>query len=175
MNKRIKKIYDFVDNKFYFKLLYLFVSLTFVTMLKDVQGIKILNYLALAWGITLILLMIIEDYKRRKIYNFDIPLGIFMLLTLAFNIIAYRSIENIKFWMVNLILFIIIFTVDVFRNKKMLIKEMNTITYFYGIFMFIASIISLIMRFSGKTIEMRGIVFGGTKGVFENENALSIA
>jgi len=175
MKEIIKNIYDCIDNKFYFKLLYLFVSLTFVTMLKDVPGIKILNYIALTWGIILILLMIIEDYKRRKIYKFDIPLGVFMMLTLAFDIITYRSINNIKIWMVNLILFIIIFTVDVFRSKKMLIKEMNIITYFYAIFMFIASIISLIMRFSGKTIEMSGIVFGGTKGVFENENALSIA
>lgn len=40
MREEIKNIYDFLDNKFYFKLLYLFVSLTFVTMLKDVPGIK---------------------------------------------------------------------------------------------------------------------------------------
>ena len=119
--------------------------------------------------------MIIEDYKRRKIYKFDIPLGIFMIITLVFNIIAYRSIDNIKIWMVNLILFVVIFSVDVFRCKKTMIKEMNIITYFYVIFMFIASIISLIMRFLGKTIELNGIVFGATKGVFENENALGIA
>jgi len=175
MKEIIKNIYDFVDNKFYFKLLYLFVSLTFVTMLKDVPGIKILNYLAFGWGTILILLMIIEDYKRRKIYRFDIPLGLFMIITLAFNVIAYRSIHNIEIWVVNLILFVIIFTVDVFRSKKIMIEEMNIITNFYAILMCIASIISLIMRFSGKTIELNGIVFGGTKGVFENENALSIA
>ena len=175
MKEIIKNIYDFVDNKFYFKLLYLFASLTTVTILKDVPGIKILTNIALAWGIILILLMIIENYKRRKIYKFDIPLGIFIILTLLLNIIAYRSIENFKIWIVNLILIITIFTVDVFRNKKVMIKEMNIITYFYAIFMFIASIISLGLRFSGKTIEIKEIVFGTTKGVFENENALSIA
>src|SRR5471030_2166523 len=175
MKEIIKKIYYYVDNKFYFKLLYLFVSLAFVTMLKDVPGIKILNDIALAWGMILILLMIIEDYKRRKIYKFDIPLSIFMIVTLIFNIITYRSLENIKNWVFNLILFVVIFTVDVFRNKKVMIKELNIITYFYTIFMFIASIISLIMRFTEKTIEINGVVFGGTKGVFENENALSIA
>lgn len=175
MKEIIKTIYDYIDNKFYFKLLYLFVSLTFVTMLKDVAGIKILNYIALAWGIILILFMVIEDYKRRKIYKFDIPLALFMFVTLIFNVFAYRSISNIKIWIVNAILFIIIFTVDVFRSRKVMIKELNIITYFYAIFMLIASIISLIMRFSGKTIEINEVVFGGTRGVFENENALSIA
>lgn len=175
MKEIIKKIYDCIDNKFYFKLLYLFVSLTFVTILKYVPGLLKLNYIAFAWGIILILLMIIENYKRRKIYKFDIPLGIFMIITLAFNVIAYRNVENIKVWMVNLILFILIFSVDVFRCKKTMIKEMNIITYFYAIFMFIASSISLIMRFSEKTIELSGITFGTTRGVFENENALSIA
>jgi len=178
MKETIKNIYDFVDNKFYFKLLYLFVSLTFVTMLKEVPGIKILNYIALAWGIILILLMIIEDYKRRKIYKFDIPLGIFVILTLVLNIIDYKSIENFKIWMVNLILIITIFTVDVFRSKKDIIKEMNIITYFYAIFMFIASSTSLAMKFFEIKIKIRDVVFefNGIKGgIFENKNALSIA
>ncbi len=175
MKEIIKKIYYYIDNKFYFKLLYLFVSLTFVTILQGVPGLNLLKYVAFVWGIILILLMIIEDYKRRKIYKFDIPLAIFIIVTLVFNLIAYRNIENIQVWMFNLILFITIFTVDVFKNKKIMIKELNIITCFYTIFMFIASIFSLIMRFSEKTIEMKGIIFGGTKGVFANENALSIA
>lgn len=102
MREAIKNIYDFLDNKFYFKLLYLFVSLTFVTMLKDVPGRKILSNITLAWGILLILFMVIEGYKRRKIYKFDIPLALFMILTLIFNIFIYRSVDNIKVWIVNL-------------------------------------------------------------------------
>lgn len=175
MKEQIKNVYNYLDKPFYFKLLYLFVSLTFVTMLKDIPGIKILNDLALAWGIILILFMIIEDYKRRKIYKFDISLGLFMIITLILNITVYRNTQNIKYWIVNLILFSVIFTVDVFRSKKTLIKEMNIITYFYVIFMIIASVASLILRFSGKTIEIGQVIFGNTKGVFENENALSIA
>ncbi|AWK51138.1 polymerase [Clostridium beijerinckii] len=178
MKEIIKNIYDFVDNKFYFKLLYLFVSLTFVTILKYVPGIMILKYIALAWGIILVLIMIIEDYKRRKIYKFDIPLGIFMIITLLLNIISYRSIDNIKTWMINLILFVIIFTVDVFRCKKTIIKEMNIITYFYVIFMFIASSISLIMKFFDMKIKLGDFIFefnGVNGGVFENKNAIAIA
>jgi O-antigen ligase len=174
----IKKIYNFIDNKFYFKLLYLFVSLVSVTMLKYIPGIKILNYISFAWGMILILLMIIEDYKKRKIYKFDIPLAIFMILTLILNIIDYKSIENLKIWLINLILLMTIFTVDVFRNKKIIIKEMNIITYFYAVFMFIGSIISLVMKIFDIKIEIGEVVFelGGIHGgIFENKNSIAIA
>lgn len=179
MKETIKNIYEYVDNKFYFKLLYLFVSLTYVTILRYIPGINLLKYIVFAWGIILILLFIIEDYKRRKIYKFDIPLGLFMIVTLLFNIFAYRNTDNFTVWMVNLILFVIIFTVDVFRNKKAMIKEMNIITYFYVIFMFIASGISLAMHFFEIKIGISSdVVFelSGVKGgIFDNKNALSIA
>lgn len=175
MKEIIKNIYDFLGNKLYFKLLYLFVSLTFVTILKDIPKITILNYAAFAWGALLILFMIIDGYKRRKVYKFDIPLAIFIIVTLFLNIIVYRSSHNLTLWAVNLILFTVVFSVDVFRDKRQLIKELNYISYFYVGFMFLASIFSLILRFSGKTIEVGQVVFGTTKGVFENENALSIA
>ena len=178
MKEIIKNVYKYVDNKFYFKLLYLFVSLTFVTILKYIPGILMLKYITLAWGIILVLIMIIEDYKRRKIYKFDIPLGIFIIITLAFNIIDYRSIHNIEIWVFNLIIFTIIFTVDVFRNKKVMIKEMKIITYFYAIFMFIASSISLMMKLFDIKIELGDFIFefnGVNGGVFENKNAIAIA
>ncbi|EKQ53582.1 MULTISPECIES: O-antigen ligase family protein [unclassified Clostridium] len=176
MKEIIKNIYDFLNKKLYFKLLYLFVSLTYVTILKPaVPKILLLGNVAQVWGILLIIFLVFENYKRRKIYKFDIPLGIFMILTFIFTMIAYRNIENIKIWIVNLLLFTIIFSVDVFRNRKVLIKELNIITGFYAVFMFIASLSSLIMRFTGTTIEMGQVIYGGTKGVFENENALAIA
>jgi hypothetical protein len=140
-----------------------------------VPGRKILNNIVLAWGIILVLLMIFEGYKRRKIYKFDIPLGSFMILTLMFNIFAYRNIVNIKVWIVNLILFLIIFSIDVFRCRKTMIKEMNIITYCYVIFLFVASSISMIMRLLEKSIELNGVIYGTTRGVFDNENALGIA
>jgi O-antigen ligase len=175
MKEIIKNIYEFVGNKFYFKLLYLFVSFTFVTILKNVPGMGLLTKIVQVWAVILILFMIIEDYKRRKIYKFDIPLGFFMILTLILNLFVYRNNENLKIWMVNLILFLIVFSVDVFRDKKALIKEMNILTYFYVIFMLIASTASLIMRFTGITITLDEVVFGYSRGVFQNSNALGIA
>lgn len=178
MKEIIKNVYEYVDNKFYFKLLYLFITLTYVTILKYIPGTNIVKNIVFAWGILLLLLLIIEDYKRRKIYKFDIPLGIFMILTLIFNLFAYRDMDNIKVWMVNLIVFTIIFTVDVFRNKKELIKEMNIISCFYVVFMLLASGTSLIMYLFNMKLTIKNVVFelnGVNGGVFENKNALSIA
>lgn len=175
MKEILRKIYDFLDNRLYFKLLYLFVSLTFVTILTDVPGIRILSKIAQVWALILIVLMVVEDRKRRKIYKFDIPLILFMSITLIYNLTLYRSTYNILVWIVNLILVTTIFTIDVFKNRKVTIKEMNVITYFYSIFMFVASIFSLILRFSGNIVQIGEIQFGGTKGIFVNENALSIA
>lgn len=175
MKNVLKKIYNFIDNRFYCKLLYLFVSLTFVTILRDVPGINIFSKIAQIWSLLLILLMIIEDRKRRKLYKFDIPLIAFVGLTLVYNLFLYKNITDFTVWVVNLILFTVIFTIDVFRNRKEIIKEMNIITYFYCIFMFIASIISLILRLSGKLVQIGDIPFGGSRGIFVNENALSIA
>lgn len=175
MKDIFKKIYNIIDNRFYCKLLYLFVSLTFVTILIDIPGIKIFSKIAQVWALLLILLMAIEDRKRRKLYKFDIVLMGFVILTLIYNLFVYKNIADIEIWVVNLILFTTIFTIDVFRNKKATIKEMNIITYFYCIFMFVASIVSLILRFSGKIVQIAEIPFGGARGIFVNENSLAIA
>ena len=176
MKDKLKQIYNILDNRFYFRLFYLFVSLSVVTILKAIPGINILNKVALAWGMLLILFMVVNDYKKRKIYAFDIPLVIFIIITLIFNLFFYRSGTNLKVWIVNLILFISIFTVDVFRNKKTLIKEMQAITYFYVIFMVISSVVSLLMKLFDKSITVKDSIFQGSRaGIFENPNSISIA
>lgn len=176
MKDKLVQIYNIIDNKFYFRLFYLFVSLALVTILKVIPGINILSKAALAWGIVLIIFMVFNDYKKRKIYAFDIPIGIFIIVTLFFNLFYYRTSENLKVWIVNLVLFMSVFTIDVFRNKKLIVKEMKIITYFYVIFMFISSVISLFMKFLNKSITIKDYVFEGSRGgIFENPNAISIA
>lgn len=176
MKDKLKQIYSVLDNKFYFRLFYLFVSLSMVTILKVIPGINILNKVALIWGILLILFMTFNDYKKRKIYAFDIPVGIFIIITLIFNLFLYRSGTNLKVWIVNLVLFVSVFTVDVFKNKKLIIKEMKAITHFYVIFMFISSTISLFMKLFDKSIIVKESIFQGSRaGIFENPNAISIA
>ncbi|MEO2603272.1 polymerase, partial [Clostridium butyricum] len=47
MKDKLEQIYKFLDNKFYFRLFYLFVSLTLVTILKVIPGINLLSKIAL--------------------------------------------------------------------------------------------------------------------------------
>ncbi len=177
MRDIVEKAFECIEkSRFYFKLFYLFVSLTFVTALKTIPGIHILSKVALLWGIIIIFYMLVNGYRKRKLYGFDIALQAFLILTLILTLIFYRTGENLKIWIVNSILFISIYTVDIFRSKKELIKEMEIITYFYTIFMAVASIISLLMRIVNKNIEVGEFLFAGSKGgLFENENAISIA
>lgn len=176
MKNKLEQIYKVLHNKFYFRLFYLFVSLTLVTILKAIPGINILSKIALIWGILLIIFMVISDYKKRKVFAFDIPIMIFIIITFLFDVFIYRSGENFKRWIINLILFMIVFTIDVFRNKKSMIKEMKIITYCYVIFMFISSLVSLLMKFFDKSISINEYVFQGSRaGIFENPNAISIA
>lgn len=181
MKEQFKKLYDILDNRFYFKLLYLFVSITFVTILKYIPGIDLLKKISFAWGILLLIFMFVNDYKKRKLFNFDIALGLFVIVTFILNIFVYKSTSNLKIWLVNLILFAVVFSIDVFRNKKTLIKEMKIISYFYSVLMFIISFISLEMKVFSKSITVKDAaayeyIFSGEKGgLFENENALCIA
>lgn len=177
MKDTVKKIFDYIEkSRFYFKLFYLFVSLTFVTALVTIPRIHVLSKIALFWGIIIILYMVFDGYKKRKLYWFDIALQIFLIFTLILTLIFYRTKENLVIWLVNSILFISIYTIDIFRNKKDLIREMKIITYFYTIFMALASAISLFMRFFNQTIQVGEYLFAGSKGgLFENKNAISIA
>lgn len=75
-----------------------------------------------------------------------------MGIILIFIIFVYKNVDDIKMWVFNLILFMVIFIIDVFRNKKILIKEMNIIMYFYVIFMFFVFIVFLVFRFLGEVI-----------------------
>lgn len=176
MKDKLGQLYSFLDNKFYFRLFYLFVSLTLVTIFKAIPGINILSKVALAWGGILIIFMLFSEYKKRKIFAFDIPVIIFIVITLLCNIFIYRSSENLKIWVVNLILFMSVFTIDVFRNKKSMIEEMKIITCCYVIFMFFSSLISILMKVFNKSIYINEYIFQGSKaGIFENPNAISIA
>jgi len=177
MKDTVDKAFEYIEkSKFYFKLFYLFVSLTFATALKIIPGIGILNKIALLWALIIILYMLFKGYRKRKLYSFDIPLQIFLILTLILTLIFYRTGSNFVSWLVNCILFLSIYTIDIFNDKKELIKEMEIITYFFTGFMAIVSTISLLMRFLDKNIHIGEYLFYVNKGgLFENENAISIA
>ena len=154
----------------------MFVSLIFVTILKVIPGINILGKIALVWGTLIIVYALLRGYKRRKIYKFDLFLQAFLAITFLLILVFYRSRYNFICWIVNCILFMSVFSIDIFRNKKELINEINTISYSYTMFMLVASIMSLFMKFTNATIKANNYIFTGSQGgVFENENAIAIA
>ncbi|WP_244833623.1 O-antigen ligase family protein [Clostridium sp. BJN0001] len=175
MKSIAEKIYNFLDNRFYFKIFYLFVSLTTVTIIKEIPHINIISKIALLWGMLLIIFTIFKDYRKRKLYNFDIILSIFIIVTFIFNVIFYKDISNIKAWVINAVLFMSVFSIDVFTEKKKIIREINIISIFYSIFMFVVSLVSAVLKFTDKYINIEKMYYGGTNGLFENKNSLSIA
>lgn len=182
MKVYLNKFYNILSNKFYFKMLYLFVALSFSTVLNDFYGIKLLNKLCLAWGLLLIVTSIFNIiFKKNKIYYFQVFLYLFLILTLALNLFRYPTSENLKIWLVNLIILVSIFSIDTYKSKSVLIKELNIFSYIYTFITFILSFISLIIIFSNKSIE-RVLTFSNGisttisfSGLFSNENSLGIA
>ncbi|MCR1950678.1 O-antigen ligase family protein [Clostridium sp. DSM 100503] len=182
MKVYLNKFYSILSNKFYFKLLYLLVAISFSTVLNDFYGIKLLNKVCLAWGLILIVTSLFDIiFRKVKIYYFQIFLYLFLILTLAFNLFRYPTSENIKIWLVNLIILVSIFSIDTYKSKSVLIKELNIFSYIYTSLTFILSFISLILIFSNKSIE-RVLTFSNDIsktvtfcGLFSNENSFGIA
>ncbi len=177
MKEMIEKIFLCIENsKFYYKIFYLFVSLSFVTILKIIPHIDLLSKVALVWGLIISIYTVFSAYRKRKLYTFDIYIQIFLAITLIFTLLFYRNIENIKYWIINAIIFLSFYTVDIFKNKKILIGQVDIISSLYCGFMCIASSVSVIMKITNSIIKSGLYVFEGNKGgLFENKNALCIA
>ncbi len=177
MEAIIKNIFAYIENsKFHYKIFYLFVSLSFVTVLKIVPYISILSKIALVWGLVISVYTVLTAYKKRKLYTFDIYMQIFLAVTLVLTLLFYRNGENLKCWIINGLIFFSFYTVDIFKNKKDLVKEMDVISYLYCGFMCVISSVSIIMKISNAVIKAGPYVFEGSKGgLFENKNAICIA
>lgn len=177
MESIIEKVFTQIEkSKFYYKIFYFFVSLTFVTVLEIIPHINILSKISLAWGLIICVYTVFSGYKKRKIYQFDISLMCFMAVTLVFTVLFYRTGSNIKTWIINCIIFLSIYTIDIFKSKKEIVSEVSIIANFFTGFMAVISAVSLIMKISGATIKAGEYVFEGAKGgLFENKNAMCIA
>jgi O-antigen ligase len=176
------KFYNLISNSFYLKLLYLFVSLSFVTILFDFSIFKILNKICMVWALILFLISLIEIItKKRRIFIFNIFLYIFLAITLFFTVYKYPTNENYKVWILNVLILMVLFSIDNFKNEKILLKELDWYSYFYAIFTSITSSISLLLIIVGYQIQKTIINADGVEellvftGLFKNENALGIA
>lgn len=182
MKKYIFDFYKFISNSFYLKLLYLLVSLSFITIIFNMPIFKVLNKICFLWVAVLFIINFIDILrKKRKIYIFNIFLYLFLAVTLFFTIYKYPTAENYKVWLMNLMIFTVLFSIDNYKNKETLLKEINIYSYFYIIFSFIASVISLILIFLKHNIQYNIINSDGVEetinfvGIYKNENSLGIA
>lgn len=174
---------DIITNKLYLKLLYVLIGISFATVISDLSFFNIFNKLVLLIGLAYTALNILEfiTFRRRKIYSFEICLYLFLLLTLFLNFTQYKLNENLKIWLVNLMIMTVLFSIDMYKNKNQLLKELNIISYFYSILTFIISLISLVMIFMNKVITVDlGIKDDAPliltyRGMFKNENSFGIA
>lgn len=169
----LKKIYSLVFNNFYFCIFYIITSLSFVTILSGIPLINLFPKLALLWGLLLSINNIITTIKRKPTF---IEIGIFSLLsiTLLFNLLFYRNVENLKIWIVNLIILTSVFFINEKKPKATLEKELLIISNFYMIISIVFSFISLLLRLFNISFVINDISFGEIRGLFSNENSLGI-
>lgn len=171
-----------ITNKLYIKLAYIFISLSFATAISDFSGFNYLNKIVLLIGLSYIGVNIIEIvfFRKRKFFYFEIFLYLFLVLTLFLNFTQYKLNENIKIWLVNLMITTVIFSIDTYKSKEKLLKELDIISYFYVIITSIISLISIIMIFTNKIITVDLVINNANvvqsyKGLFKNENSFGIA
>lgn len=167
----IKKVKDVLFNDYYFMLLYLIVSLLIPTIFNN-SYVNIALKLALVWG------MIISAYNiyisfKNKINKIEIVVLMFLGVTLVFNMIFYRNVDNIKCWIVNLIVLMGIFKIQRNKSDEKIKKEIVNLSKIIVIVTTVLSIASLLMYFINK-----GVAFsseGTFQGVFNYNNSLAVS
>lgn len=177
------KAYSIINNKLYFKLLYLFTTFSFITALTFIPGINILTKVSILWGLVLVVINFFEIvFKVKKLHWINIVTYGFLGLTLILTLFFYPSTENIKVWVINLLLLTVFFSIDVSKKKSKLTYEFNILCYFYLFLTFFLSSISMGMILLGKEIKiiLEPIWYGVENsivytGLFNNENALGIS
>lgn len=177
MNKAsdiVSKLSKIFLNNFYFILFYLAINLCFVTILREVPLLINLSKVALLWGICLGFYHLYKSFSRKP-NKAEILIYVFLAFTLFLNLIVYRNIENLKIWIVDLVLLTGIFYIDPNKTKNQLDKEINLISNIYIIFTFIFSFLSALVYISGLDFSIGNTTYGLNQGLYIYKNTLSIS
>lgn len=169
-----EKLNKTIGNNLYFSLFYLFISLCFTTILKEIPYINLLSKAALLWGVLLAIFNIIKIIKRRP-NLIEISIFTFLGFTLLINLLFYRNVSNLVAWTINFILLTGMFYIDVDKNKKELTKDLSIISNFISIFTFIFSVAANILYFSKTSFTINNVIYGENQGLYIYKNALAIA
>lgn len=181
MHNTFSSLYRLFTNKTYFKLYYLVVSIIFTTALSLIPNINILTKIAILWSL---MLLAIDFFRvltgKIKTNLIKLPIYLFILLTLIFNIVIYPDVNNIKTWVINLIPLFLFFSIDTIKDEKSLFNEVKLFSSFFILISSIISLISLIMICSNNIIKIPldpTYPQGGYHeyvGLFSNGNAFGI-
>lgn len=166
-------LFNLVTDKFYIKILYLIVGLSFATVIADLPYFGLFNTAVLGYALLLSVLNVLNIFtkKREKFFSFKIFLYLFLALTLFLNYKYYNLPNNFKVWLVNFMITTVLFSIDSYKNKTTLQKELNIISYVYVFYTFIASILSLALIYFKDNISS----FLKVESFFKNENSFGIA
>lgn len=170
----MKKLINILFNNYYFCLFYLFTSFSFITPLMNIPYINLLPKIAIIWGIIISINNIITIFRRKPI-SVEFFIILLLVITLLITLFVYNNTENLKTWIINLILLTAVFYVNFNKNLSTLYKEIKSISIFYIILTTIFSSISIILFVFNKNITFTDFNFGNSHGVFTNENSLGIA
>ncbi|MDS0525580.1 O-antigen ligase family protein [Clostridium sp. SHJSY1] len=174
-NKTIK----IIGNNFYFCLLYLFINLCSITIFKEIPYINLLQKLAVIWGVILVIIHTVKILKRAP-NLIELAIAAFLIFTLAINLIFYRSSSNLITWVINCIMLLGVFFINLDKDEKLLHKELDIFSNFISIFTFIFSIASNFLFFTKISFTINQVIYGpgdgkGFQGLYIYKNSLALA
>jgi hypothetical protein len=169
-------IINIIRNKLYFKIAYLILAIIFVSIIGEITIIpKIYSRIMLVWGTVLILLDIIEKRILNNIV-YKIPLLIFLIIEFV-SMIYNKAFGDIKYILVNFILFFVIFDLDD-KSIERIKGEMLKISMTFIIITMALTAGELVMMFTKTIITIGENVYGyidqTNRGLFQNENGMGI-
>lgn len=174
----MRKALNFINNRFLYKVIYILVSISFVTILGEVKLINsFTSKIMIIWSIYIILRdIILYGFKNYTRYHmFLILFLIAFLLSIVFNI---GKVGNIKIFLVTVIEFFALFSLEEKASIKESINSIINVSKIMVFLSFIGGIISVIMLFFNTKITIGSNFYGVSgklfSGIYNNENTLGI-
>lgn len=170
----MKKLLSMIFNNIYFASFYLITSMTFITAFQNIPGVNLLPKIALIWG-GIISLHNIFNIIKRKPSLIEYILFLFLGFTLILNLVKYPTTDNLKSWIINLILFTAMFYIDETKSTDKLKKDILFLSNISIFTILTLAVISLFMYFTKLTPVVGNTMYGGISGIYTNPNSFGIA
>lgn len=170
----MKKLLSMIFNNIYFSSFYLITSMTFITAFQNIPGVNLLPKIALIWG-GIIALHNIFNIIKRKPNLIEYILFLFLGFTLIINLAKYPTTDNLKSWIINLILFTAMFYIDETKSTDKLKKDILFLSNVSIFTILTLAVISLFMYFTKLTPVVGNTMYGGLSGIYTNPNSFGIA